>query len=114
MSVRSFITDLFDRWSGHATTDWGASPGVNPATGLPMMGGSVDVAGNPYGTDRHRFDEPYGTGTGSAGFDHHRHAGSPTSTDWSSSSWSGVSSSWPDHSSSASSFGGGYDPSRGW
>jgi hypothetical protein len=33
---------------------------VNPATGLPMVGGSVgvDVGGNPYGTDlnAHSFD----------------------------------------------------------
>ncbi|OEY65970.1 hypothetical protein [Marinobacter sp. X15-166B] len=29
---------------GHTVTD------VNPATGLPMMGG-IDVAGNPFGTD---------------------------------------------------------------
>lgn len=28
------------------------SPGINPATGLPMISsGGVDVAGNPYGTD---------------------------------------------------------------
>ena len=31
----------------------GFHPSVNPATGLPMMGG-VDVVGNPYGGRSHR------------------------------------------------------------
>ena len=32
---------------------------INPATGLPMVGGigSVDVMGNPYGTDLHRWED---------------------------------------------------------
>lgn len=29
--------------------------GINPASGLPMMGG-VDIMGNPYGTDLHSHD----------------------------------------------------------
>jgi len=31
------------------------TPGVNPATGLPMIdcGNAIDVAGNPYGVDLH-------------------------------------------------------------
>lgn len=102
MGMRSFFNRLF-----------GAGPSVNPATGLPMMGGAVDVGGNPYGTDLRREDN-MATMSGGAIDHHHDYAGSPTSNDWSSSSWSGVSSSWPDHSSSTSSSFGGYDPSRGW
>ena len=109
MGLRSFITDLF----GHSRP--GSDPGVNPATGLPVLSGGVDVAGNPYGVDTHRSDDPSSSGAGASSHDYHQHGGSATSNDWSSSSWSGVSSSWPDHSSSASSsIGGGYDPSRGW
>lgn len=46
---------------------------LNPATGLPMMGGTggVDVGGNPYGTDLHHnlfgsngFDNAFGCGGG--------------------------------------------------
>lgn len=108
MSVRSFIADLFSRW------DTSAAPSINPATGAPMLNGSVDVHGNPIGVAAHRDDDLPSASTDS-GHDHHQHPSSPTSNDWSSSSWSGVSSSWPDHSSSSSSsFDGGYDPSRGW
>ena len=32
------------------------SMGVNPATGLPMMDNSVDVHGNPFGTDMNEVD----------------------------------------------------------
>lgn len=40
---------------------------INPATGLPMMGGTggVDAAGNPYGTDSHTFDSDFGSSCGS-------------------------------------------------
>jgi len=39
-----------------ASSDSGCE--VNPATGLPMIGGcgSVDVAGNPFGVDLHADD----------------------------------------------------------
>ena len=96
MSIRSFFTDLF-----------GAGHSVNPATGLPMTGGAVDVAGNPYGTElRHHHHDAAGTSGGSV--DLHHHVGGTTTNDWSSPSW-------PDHSSSTSpSSGGGYDPMRGW
>lgn len=32
---------------------------INPATGLPMVGGigGLDVMGNPYGTDLHRWED---------------------------------------------------------
>lgn len=120
MSIRNFLADLFSRL--HAGSDVGLSPGmsVNPATGLPMLDGAIDVAGNPYGIRRHvtedDVDLPSCDGSSHlhddhrpvGGFDHDTFS---TSTDWSSSSWSGTSSAWPDHSSSIS---GGYDPSRGW
>lgn len=114
MGIRSFLSGLF-----------GSGPSINPATGLPMLG-AVNTEGNPYGTDLHRHDDPIGMSAGASGIgdDHHHHdglddhwssPGSPTGNDWSSSSWPGVSSPWPDHSSGASSsIGGGYDPSRGW
>ena len=42
------------RWGAGSTSEWGddfsTESGVNPATGLPMIGG-VDAAGNPYGVD---------------------------------------------------------------
>lgn len=120
MSIRNFLADLFSR--SHAASDAGLGPGmsVNPATGLPMLNGAIDVAGNPYGTRRHETENDavspdcgglshlHDDHRSVGGFDHHS---SSTSTDWSSSSWSGTSSAWPDHSSSSS---GGYDPSRGW
>ena len=101
MSIRSFFTDLF-----------GAGPSVTPATGLPMTSGTIDVTGNPYGTDLHRHDDPPSSPSSFVDHHHdHHHAGSSVDNDWSSSSWSGVSSSWSDHSSTSDS---GYDPSRGW
>ncbi len=30
---------------------------VNPATGLPMLGGSIDVGGNAWGVNNHRRDD---------------------------------------------------------
>lgn len=95
MSIRSFFTDLF-----------GAGPSVNPATGLPMPGGAIDVAGNPYGADLRRHHDEVGTSVSPV--DLHHHVGSSTTNDWSSMSW-------PDHSSSTSpSASGSYDPTRGW
>lgn len=46
MGILSYLSDLFDRLDAS----------VNPATGLPMLNRSVDVAGNPYGTDLRRRD----------------------------------------------------------
>ena len=59
---------------------------INPATGLPMTcgTGSVDVVGNPYGTDLHR--------------PHEEHV------------WSAYHDHWNDWSNPA----GGYNPSRDW
>ena len=96
MSVRSFFTDLF-----------GAGGSVNPTTGLPMPGGAVDIAGNPYGADLSRHHDAAGASSGPIDLHHHV---STTTNDWSSPSW-------PDHSSLSSIFpspGGGYDPTRGW
>lgn len=120
MGVRSFLTDLFDNWSVGTPSDPG--PSVNPATGLPMMGGMVDAAGNPFGVDLHRHDDQIGAPVGGGDDHHHRScfddhwsgSAGPIGTGWdsSSSSSSGTSDPWPDHSSSSPS--GGYDPFRGW
>lgn len=106
MGVRDFLSDLF-----------GTGPSVNPATGLPMMGGGVDVAGNPFGVDLHRHDHEAGASTGWSGSDDHHHriglhdywSGS-AGTDWDGSFSSGTSGPWLDHPSPS----GGYDPIRGW
>lgn len=120
MSIRNFFADLFSR--SRTGPDAGLNPGmsVNPATGLPMLDGAIDVAGNPYGTRRRETEDDAGS-TSCSGSNHHHddhrpvggfdHHSSSTSTDWSSSSWSGTSSAWPDHSTSTS---GGYDSSRCW
>jgi len=60
----SFMNSLFDLFFGTATSYEGSSPfstgcdstqmdAINPANGLPMVGGEggIDVAGNPYGCD---------------------------------------------------------------
>ena len=103
MGVLGFLSDLFDRWGVSGGVDAGAGrsmepdPGVNPATGLPMLDGGIDVMGNPLGIDLHRHDH------------HHHHDGFDDRWGGSfSSSWHDTSRSWPDHSSSS------YDPSRGW
>ena len=114
MSIRSILADLFSDWRapGRPVMD------INPVTGLPMLDGAIDVAGNPYGTRRHETEDDGGSpdcGESSHHHNDHRPVGgfdhdtSSTSTDWSGSSWSGTSSAWPDHSTSSS---GGYDPSR--
>jgi hypothetical protein len=41
--------DLVNAPSGDIDTPDLPSPGVNPATGLPMLDDLVDVMGNPYG-----------------------------------------------------------------
>ena len=96
MSIRSFFTDLFE-----------ARSSVNPATGLPMTGGAVDVAGNPYGNDLRHHHDAAGTSSGLVDF---HHVGGTTTNDSSSPSW-------PDHSFPSTTPwtpGGGYDPTRGW
>lgn len=55
---------------------------INPATGLPMTGGigSVDVGGNPYGTDLHRSHDDHAW---SAYDDHAHHSTHDHWNDWS-------------------------------
>ena len=51
--------------SGFSSTDFHEDMAVNPATGLPMVGGTggVDVHGNPYGSDmnehHHSFNDSF-------------------------------------------------------
>ena len=84
---------------------------INPATGLPMTAGlgSVDVAGNPYGTDLHRYEDLHDHGGhGSAGSmfddwhnhetDHIGHSAGLSYDDW----------------SDGSGIGGGHDPFDRW
>lgn len=52
MDIRSFLDGLFS--SGVADVSADPGPAINSATGLPMMDGTVDVAGNPFGVDLHR------------------------------------------------------------
>lgn len=64
MSIWSTLCGWFDSIYGEeAPCDIGASHcDINPATGLPMVGGcgGVDVEGNPYGADLHH-DDTWGT-----------------------------------------------------
>lgn len=62
---------------------------INPATGLPMIGG-VDVAGNPFGTDLSDYH------TSSSGFNDDWSSSTTSSfdDDWSSSSTSGFDDDW--------------------
>lgn len=106
MGLFNRIRSLFDEWNwsaGSGGIDQGS--GVNPATGLPMVGG-VDVGGSPYGTDlssHHRDDWHTGTHGSGSGFDDHHH-----------STWTDHHSGWTDHHSwnDTSNFGGGHDPWR--
>lgn len=91
----------WDRWFGWlfgsvsgASSHESAADGcsVNPATGLPMIGGcgGVDVEGNPYGVDLHSHDPLWDTssfddGWLSSGFDDGWSAfdsGSPGGSSW--------------------------------
>lgn len=61
-STRGFLDD--DDW----LTQSSFSPGINPATGLPMLDGAIDVAGNPYGCGS---DDSLGSGISSSSLDDH-------------------------------------------
>ncbi|WP_339348668.1 hypothetical protein [uncultured Sphingomonas sp.] len=93
------IFDRIGEW--FSRIEWGGSDSsfrssdnythINPATGLPMTGSGtsgLDVAGNPFGTDLHRWHDDQASGA-------FHDSSSPA--DW--------------HHTSAA---GGYDPSRGW
>lgn len=81
---------------------------INPANGLPMIGGcgGVDVEGNPYGTDTHHEDFSASSISSMddswlsvSAFDDSWGCGMDTSSDWESSfdsSSSGIGSDWND------------------
>jgi hypothetical protein len=50
MGLFDRIALFFDDWQASTARSVGNTPTINPATGLPMIGG-IDVAGNPFGTD---------------------------------------------------------------
>lgn len=100
MSIFSWFTDFFssDTVSSSIADDISSSAGmnsfgtnsldefaINPANGLPMVGGTggVDVAGNPYGTD----------------FSHDHLRSSGIDDSWSSSSTSSFDDTWSSGSS---------------
>ena len=58
------FAQLFNGWQAtDSGPDLHEPPAINPATGLPMVSGmgSVDVAGNPFGTDLHRHHRDDGS-----------------------------------------------------
>lgn len=81
----------------HTPRDEGIS--INPATGLPMTTpgvGGVDVGGNPFGYDRHRWDDHH---SHQAHYDHHHD------------SFGSIGSGFDHWSNTGAS---GFDPSRGY
>ncbi|WP_152608783.1 hypothetical protein [Croceibacterium mercuriale] len=91
MAILDWFTGLFS-----GSSNIGAGPEIeptriNPATGLPMTGG-VDVGGNPYGIDLHRWQDDY---------THQQQSIWQSPADW---------DHWSNQTTSSSS----YDPSRGW
>lgn len=76
-SSHSFMNDSFINYGDLFTQNdnsFGDHQGyqgmeINPATGLPMMGG-VDVCGNTYGFDMHFCDSSHGFSSSSGGFSH--------------------------------------------
>lgn len=71
MGIFDRFLDFFSSQSSTGSNDLHTD--INPATGLPMVSGigSVDVGGNPYGTDLHRWEE---SGIPDTGHDwHHDH-----------------------------------------
>ena len=67
IDARSSLTDDDDGWQALFQDD-PMDNGINPATGLPMMG-SLDVEGNPYGFDVHTQDDHSESDAGHHGFD---------------------------------------------
>lgn len=62
-----WLSSLFEDYSDFSSTCYDDFS-INPASGLPMLDGigSIDVAGNPYGTDSsHTFDSSFGCSCGS-------------------------------------------------
>ena len=88
----NWLTGRFDHGSGIAGALSPPDADINPATGLPMIGGigGIDVAGNPFGHDLHRWHESSTTGASCAGDTLVSSGCSSTVSDaWSQSSWSG-------------------------
>lgn len=78
------IFDYFaDRPSGGSGVSYTE---INPATGLPMVSGigSVDVGGNPYGADLHRWED---SGIPDTGHDWHHDHGTCNWDHWSHTSY---------------------------
>lgn len=107
--IKNFI--FGDALSTGSSSDSGIESTVNPATGLPMTNGmgSVDVAGNPYGTDlsHSSFSSGHDAFESSITSSNHDHDSwfSSSHDSWSScssDSWSSSSSdSWSSSSSSS-------------
>lgn len=80
MSLFGWFSDLFrGSSSGFSHNDSSPTPSgldevvVNPANGLPMIGGmgGLDIEGNPYGTDSDSFNDDHLTGINDTDpFDH--------------------------------------------
>jgi hypothetical protein len=99
MGLFDRFAQLFGDWHwSESGPDLHEPPAINPATGLLMMDGqgSVDVAGNPFGTDLHR---------------HHRDDDWSRHNRWDTGSSFDSGTRWQDPCSSAGS-GGGHDPWR--
>lgn len=54
MELWNWITGLFDSGGGIAGNSSPPHTDINPATGLPKVGGidSIDMVGNPFGTNQ--------------------------------------------------------------
>ncbi|MFM9978516.1 MAG: hypothetical protein ACKVOP_10795 [Sphingomonadaceae bacterium] len=88
---------FWDRLGSWFASSGAEGPSINPATGLPMMNSSIDVQGNPFGTD---LTTPVSTS-----FAHHHSIGHGHNDSWTHSLGPLTSTDWPP-------VGGGYDPTR--
>ncbi len=52
----SLLSTLFGGLFGNSSNGITDCPTINPASGLPIMNCSVDVEGNPYGTNMSDYD----------------------------------------------------------
>ena len=116
MGVRSFITDWSER-RDHVFSSTDQSLSVNPATGLPLLDGAVDVGGNPFGIIRHRNDDPSCAPICDHYIGSHHAIRGPASLDCHHDHWvssisdNGAGTSWPDHFGL---YGASYEPERDW
>ena len=75
MKLWNWLTGRFDHGGGIAGDCSPPHTEINPATGLPMIGGmgGIDLAGNPYGTNFHDCQSQAGLSAHSSlssGLDH--------------------------------------------